>query len=567
MEELTAPTSTFLHGTYNYGLVALSVALAILATYAATDLAGRLCSAQRSAAARDARHSEAQFRTLAEAIPQIVWTTGADGLTTYINRNWYEMTGMPPGTGMGSGWMEVVHPDDRDICGKKWRECMASGATFEVEYRLRDAKKEFRWYLDRAVPLRDASGAILGWFGTCTDIEPQKQQQQLLEQQIKEHTAALVEANFRLKTEMRERALAQQELNVQNERMVNELTLRSNRATTLVKTAELLQSCGDLKDVLSVIAGMAPKIFPELCGAMLLLNSSRDTMETAVCWTGCRLSGSVLGPQDCWALRAGHIHSVSAGDSTAACRHALPDHHSYFCLPLLSHGEAIGVLHFEVLDSKELPESAMLIVNMFAEQVGLCISNLRLREALRNQSIRDPLTGLFNRRYLEETLEREVRRATRSEQTLGVIMLDLDHFKRFNDTYGHEAGDTVLRQTASFLANSVRAEDIVCRFGGEEFIVILPMADLNATQARAANICSRLRDLEVLHEGRPVGKVTASAGVAAFPEHGTEPKALIDAADAAMYRAKKEGRDRVVAASVPREVEALKSAVSTVIRA
>ena len=567
MEELTAPTSTFLHGTYNYGLVALSVALAILATYAATDLAGRLCSAQRSAAARDARHSEAQFRTLAEAIPQIVWTTGADGLTTYINRNWYEMTGMPPGTGMGSGWMEVVHPDDRDICGKKWRECMASGATFEVEYRLRDAKKEFRWYLDRAVPLRDASGAILGWFGTCTDIEPQKQQQQLLEQQIKEHTAALVEANFRLETEMRERALAQQELNVQNERMVNELTLRSNRATTLVKTAELLQSCGDLKDVLSVIAGMAPKIFPELCGAMLLLNSSRDTMETAVCWTGCRLSGSVLGPQDCWALRAGHIHSVSAGDSTAACRHALPDHHSYFCLPLLSHGEAIGVLHFEVLDSKELPESAMLIVNMFAEQVGLCISNLRLREALRNQSIRDPLTGLFNRRYLEETLEREVRRATRSEQTLGVIMLDLDHFKRFNDTYSHEAGDTVLRQTASFLANSVRAEDIVCRFGGEEFIVILPMADLNATQARAANICSRLRDLEVLHEGRPVGKVTASAGVAAFPEHGTEPKALIDAADAAMYRAKKEGRDRVVAASVPREVEALKSAVATVIRA
>jgi diguanylate cyclase (GGDEF)-like protein len=188
------------------------------------------------------------------------------------------------------------------------------------------------------------------------------------------------------------------------------------------------------------------------------------------------------------------------------------------------------------------------MVNMFAEQVGLCISNLRLREALRNQSIRDPLTGLFNRRYLEETLEREVRRATRSEQSLGVIMLDLDHFQRFNDTYGHEAGDTVLRQTASFLANSVRAEDIVCRFGGEEFIVILPMADLNATRTRAESICSRLRELEVLHDGRPVGRVTASAGVAAYPEHGIVPKALIEAADASMYRAKKEGRDRVVVA-------------------
>jgi diguanylate cyclase (GGDEF)-like protein/PAS domain S-box-containing protein len=576
-EDLTAPASTLLQGSYNYGLVALSVALAIVASYATTDLAGRLISslgivvisaaiflvlllaikvvafvgrmlALQSAAASAARCSEAQFHTLAEAIPQIVWTTGADGLTTYINQNWYEMTGMAPGSGMGSGWMEVVHPDDRDLCQKKWEECMASGTTFEVEYRLRDATKEFRWYLDRAVPLRDASGSILGWFGTCTDIEPQKHQQQILEEQIKEHTAALVEANFRLETEMRERALAQQELNQQNERMVSELTRRSNRATTLIKTAELLQSCGDLKDVLSVIAGMAPRMFPELCGAVMLLNQSRDTLEVSASWTSCQLSGSVLGPQDCWALRGGHLHSVSAGDCTAECRHVLPGHHSYFCLPLLSQGEAIGVLHFQVIDSQGLPESAMLMVNMFAEQVGLCISNLRLREALRNQSIRDPLTGLFNRRYLEETLEREVRRATRSEQALGVIMLDLDHFKRFNDTYGHEAGDTVLRQTASFLANSVRAEDIVCRFGGEEFIVILPMADLNATRTRAESICSRLRELEVLHDGRPVGRVTASAGVAAYPEHGIVPKALIEAADAAMYRAKKEGRDRVVVA-------------------
>ena len=351
--------------------------------------------ALQSAAASAARHNEAQFHTLAEAIPQIVWTTGADGLTTYINQHWYEMTGMPPGSGMGSGWMEVVHPDDREICNRKWQECMASGTTFEVEYRLRDATKEFRWYLDRAVPLRDASGSILGWFGTCTDIEPQKQQQQLLEQQIKEHTAALVEANFRLESEMRERALAQQELNQQNERMVTELTVRSNRATTLIKTAELLQSCGDLNDVLSVIAGMAPKMFHELRGAVMLLNHSRDTLEVSVSWTGCELSGNIFGPQDCWALRAGHIHSVSAGDSTAECRHVLPGHHSYFCLPLLSQGEAIGVLHFEVIDSREFPQSAMLMVSMFAEQVGLCISNLRLREALRNQSIRDPLTGTF----------------------------------------------------------------------------------------------------------------------------------------------------------------------------
>jgi diguanylate cyclase (GGDEF)-like protein len=194
------------------------------------------------------------------------------------------------------------------------------------------------------------------------------------------------------------------------------------------------------------------------------------------------------------------------------------------------------------------------MANMFAEQLGLSVANLRLREALRNQSIRDPLTGLFNRRFLEETLEREIRRAVRSEQALGLLMLDLDHFKKFNDTYGHEAGDSVLRETALFLAKSVRAEDIVCRFGGEEFVVILPLADLHATQARAERIRSKLRDLTVMHQGRSLGMITASLGVSALPDHGTARSALLEAADAALYRAKREGRDRVVVAELPLSV-------------
>jgi diguanylate cyclase (GGDEF)-like protein len=129
-------------------------------------------------------------------------------------------------------------------------------------------------------------------------------------------------------------------------------------------------------------------------------------------------------------------------------------------------------------------------------------------------------------------------------------MLDLDHFKTFNDTYGHDAGDTVLREAASFLTKSVRAEDMVCRFGGEEFVIILPMADLKATQARGERIRSKLRELVVLHQGQSVGVVTVSVGVAALPDHGTSPRALIDAADAALYRAKREGRDRVAVAEV-----------------
>jgi diguanylate cyclase (GGDEF)-like protein len=190
----------------------------------------------------------------------------------------------------------------------------------------------------------------------------------------------------------------------------------------------------------------------------------------------------------------------------------------------------------------------MSMKTTFASQVGLSVANIRLREALRDQSIRDPLTGLFNRRHLEEMMERETRRAVRALHPLGVIMLDLDHFKKFNDTHGHDAGDTILRETSSFLVKSVRAEDIVCRFGGEEFVVILPMADLKATRARAERIRSKLRELTVLHQGRTLGTITASIGVATLPDHGTSPKSLIEIADAALYRAKNQGRDRVVVA-------------------
>jgi len=138
----------------------------------------------------------------------------------------------------------------------------------------------------------------------------------------------------------------------------------------------------------------------------------------------------------------------------------------------------------------------------------------------------------------------------RADQPLGVLMLDLDHFKKFNDTYGHEAGDTVLRETGTFLARSIRAEDIVCRFGGEEFVIILPTASLSAACGRAERIRSKLREMTVLHQGQSLGMITVSVGVAALPEHGTSPKELLETADAALYRAKREGRDRVVAAEV-----------------
>ena len=137
-----------------------------------------------------------------------------------------------------------------------------------------------------------------------------------------------------------------------------------------------------------------------------------------------------------------------------------------------------------------------------------------------------------------------------------MVFIDLDHFKSFNDTYGHDAGDAVLRETAASLTKSIRAEDFVCRFGGEEFVVILPTADLGASSARAERVRLKMKELTVLHQGRSMGMLTISVGVAVFPAHGTSPQELMAAADAALYEAKRNGRDQVALASLKSVEEA-----------
>ena len=505
--------------------------------------------------------TEARFQTLAEAIPQIIWIADANGKTTYINKRWYRMTGSDECKGLDQ-WVDAVHPDDRVPCHEKFLQAMNSGQEFEIEYRLNDAANGYRWYLDRAVPLKDENGKILQWFGTCTDIEEQKLYQQNLEKQIKERTEELADANARLQQEMSEKDLARRKLDEQNDRMMRALTERSQRATLLAKMGELLQSCLTRDEVFNAALGFAPKIFPRRRGSVALFNPSRSSLEIAGHWHDCILPAPAFEPESCWALRTGQPHLVLAGDTTAPCAHAIGVASSYLCVPILAQGEALGILHIQATEEQpNFGEAEMSFKTTFAAQVGLSVANIRLRDALRAQSTKDPLTGVYNRRYLTEMLQREIRRAARAELPLGILMVDLDHFKKFNDTYGHEAGDSVLRETASFLVRSIRAEDFVCRYGGEEFVIVLPTADLRVAGLRAEGIRSRLSDLVVMHHGHSLGLVTASIGVAAFPQHGTSERELLQAADAALYRAKREGRDRIVLADTSLEGQSDKPAI------
>jgi diguanylate cyclase (GGDEF)-like protein len=186
---------------------------------------------------------------------------------------------------------------------------------------------------------------------------------------------------------------------------------------------------------------------------------------------------------------------------------------------------------------------------MVADNLALALSNLHLRARLQQQAIRDPLTGLFNRRYLDETLERELQRAERHQHPISIIMIDIDHFKRFNDIYGHHAGDLLLQAVGQFLRTHTRGEDIACRYGGEEFVLVLPEASLEEARRRAEHIRTAMKHIFVEHNGQMLGGNTISLGVAVFPTHGTTADYLIDEADRALYQAKGAGRNCVVVAT------------------
>ncbi len=255
-----------------------------------------------------------------------------------------------------------------------------------------------------------------------------------------------------------------------------------------------------------------------------------------------------FSPDECWALRRGRVHVVSDSQHKLVCKHVRDsqeggDPAPYLCIPMIAHGETIGLLH---LSSEQEPVNHWeTLATMVTEQVALALANLNLRDMLQIQSVRDPLTNLFNRRYLQETLERELSRSRRYNLSLGVIMADIDHFKRFNDTMGHDGGDVALQELGVLLQTKTRKEDIVCRYGGDEISIVLPGASLEETVERAEQLREAVRRLSVRHQGITLGRITMSFGVAAYPQHGDSARDLLQSADTALYRAKRAGRDRV----------------------
>ncbi|MCX6006882.1 MAG: diguanylate cyclase, partial [Chloroflexi bacterium] len=377
-----------------------------------------------------------------------------------------------------------------------------------------------------AVAVRDKDGKVTGFQGTIKDITGIKQAQK-----------ALMEANERLQGWL---LSAEQ---------------RNREIKLLGEMAQWIQSSQDMQAAYQGTAEYMSKLFEGDSGFIAEINMNDHIVEVKASF-GKPEGKTVFLTSDCIALQKIKAHESDGSDASTICPHMGTLRGCYISIPLVTQNGASWLLQLQhgqgdLISSEACQqwlESRRPLVLSAGQELSVALSNIRLRETLHDQAIRDALTGLYNRRYMEEMLDLQLHRARRTGSYIGFIMADLDHFKIFNDSYGHAAGDLLLQAVANRIRNVIRVEDIACRYGGEEFLIILPYASLKDTHTRALQILEEIRDISFLYEGKQLGNMTISMGVSAFPENGDDASTLIRLADNAMYKAKNEGRDRVIIA-------------------
>lgn len=383
-------------------------------------------------------------------------------------------------------------------------------------------------------------------------------------QREQERTHAIEEVrrlNEELEQRVTERTTQLETTTTQLEGSLEVLQRQSSQMTKLSEMSSLLQSCLTVDEANTVVSRFAQEFFKTSAGGLFMTSPARDAVDASVVWGEIPSSELAFAPEDCWALRGGRPYVVGLSHPGPYCRHvgeyAMRD---YLCVPLTAHAETMGILHLRGLvaslgPGQEIPEreraSLLLLAMNLAERTALAIANIRLHESLLALSIQDSLTGLYNRRHMEEMIAREELQAQRSGSSVGIIMIDIDHFKDFNDTYGHLAGDAILREAGRFLQSHTRGVDIACRYGGEEFVIILPGASTEMTLQRAEQLRSGFTELNLEYRGMLLPQVTISLGVATYPKHAATWQAALRAADEALYAAKQQGRNRVEVAPEP----------------
>ena len=474
---------------------------------------------ERRKAEEAQRATEERYRELFENANDIVFTHDLEGRITSVNKAAERITGYSRSEALHMKAGQIVAPEHmRGACRMIKRQIDGeSPAPYELDIICKDGHSVA---VEVSTHIISREGKPVGVQGIARDITERKKTDEALQQ-------------------------AKQKL----EDWVHELEQRTREMTLLSEMGDMLRACLSTDEAYSVIVRVAQQIFPVQAGALYVISPARNAVEAVAVWGDASQVERVFAPDECWALRRGRVHWVEDSSVGLLCKHLRPPSpEGYLCVPMMAQSEALGILYLTQPGSARMTEARQRLAVAMAEHIAMALSNLRLHETLRNQSIRDPITGLFNRQFMEESLELELRRAARSRQSLGVIIMEIDSLEILSRTFEDNAEDSILRELGSLLQTIIRKEDIACRFGTGKFAIVLPQGSLEISTQRAESLRDMIKDLEIRHRGRPVGHVTVSAGVSGFPDHGRTGESLLRAADGALQRAKQEGGNRVVSA-------------------
>jgi diguanylate cyclase (GGDEF)-like protein/PAS domain S-box-containing protein len=493
-----------------------------------------------------------------EHIDDAVIIKDLNAVVTYWNRAAASIYGFSAQEAIGHSLRQLHAADVSDADYARILERVRAGIPTSTTTERRKKGGEIVRVAIKTVPLLDSRGKLVGEITIARDVTALHRSNEALraaQTNLQGRLAGIRDANRNLTREIAARHKTDAEMRRNNNALaatVRQLESFHRDGEALSRMAELLQACTEYAEAYAIVRETGEQLFPESAGSLFIYREPHDLLEYACSWGSARSPVRTLAPDECWALRLGSPHYVPL-KGAIRCRHTHEDVQSYVCMPVQGQGQVLGLLHIAVDvspgNSRPARDTERRLRAM-TDRVGPALANLRLRDALREMAVRDGLTGLYNRRYLEDVLTRELHRAERNGKSVSVVMIDIDHFKRFNDKFGHDAGDFVLSTLARAITKSIRPSDIACRYGGEELVVVLAEADLNCASGRAEQLRVTIRETNLIHLGQTLPSPTASFGVAVSPANGTGPAALLKAADQALYRAKEEGRDRVCVASV-----------------
>ncbi len=345
----------------------------------------------------------------------------------------------------------------------------------------------------------------------------------------------------------------------ESERAILDEQLRLAREVQLLgELNEWLQSSRSLDELFDMVARFMTHILPDAEGSVYVYSNSRDVLDGCASWNG-GTHKDHIHPEECWGLRRGRTYEFGSSEIDFVCEHAEPhDGRDYFCFPILAHGETVGLMHLRASEeNSDGFQTSKKLAQMCAEQISMAIANVQMRDQLHDQSVRDPLTGLFNRRHMNESLRKLINASQSTGKKLSLIAVDVDHFKKFNDNHGHDAGDMVLRAVGSVLEQACDADDVACRPGGEEFTLIVSGNSQEDVMTKAELLRQAVEAIVVRYGEKSLPRITISLGVAHYPAHGSMPQDLLRASDDALYDAKAKGRNQVcIAASAEIEPRA-----------